>query len=413
MPGTRLSSGRPRGEEPGRPPTSQRQSAGRSSGPPPWRHRWGGGRGLLVGLLVDAPEPVAAADQGQGGREVLRGCAAGSPRWQTVRSRAASCTLTTVSVRRASGGIVESMLVAVVTHWSSTKTGPGRAAAAVAVAVVLGGQAGGDDRSSPVDPGARDRVGVAHRLCGLQPCPRAGLRIGARGGLSRRPVRRAVLARRRRGRGPCRPLAKLEAAKRAAAVQAQRDADALAEAEAASGRRDSRPGKPPVTPGNSSGNSAMTIPGGAAAPRCGARTGRGVGRRCAAPASGSTGPANGSPSPTPRRAPVAPPQPRPGGRRDPQPEPRANLDRPRLVDHAHQNGWVQGYNAQFAVTADQIILEPAGQHQPRRHRQLHPMVDGASPPPPPPCTPATSWARCCSTPATAATTPSPPPAPTG
>jgi hypothetical protein len=37
----------------------------------------------------------------------------------------------------------------------------------------------------------------------------------------------------RRGRGPCRPLAKLEAAKRAAAVQAQRDAEALAQAEAA------------------------------------------------------------------------------------------------------------------------------------------------------------------------------------
>ena len=44
------------------------------------------------------------------------------------------------------------------------------------------------------------------------------------------------------------------------------------------------------------------------------------------------------------------------GRRDPQPEPRANLTDPDSSIMPSHNGWVQGYNTQLAVTADQIIL---------------------------------------------------------
>ena len=100
------------------------------------------------------------------------------------------------------------------------------------------------------------------------------------------------------------------------------------------------------------------------------------------------------------------------GRRDPQPEPRANLTDPDSSIMPSHNGWVQGYNTQLAVTADQIILGLQVNTNPADIVSYTPMVEAVT---------ATAAALHADgelgtlllDTATAATTPSPPPAPTG
>jgi transposase len=61
------------------------------------------------------------------------------------------------------------------------------------------------------------------------------------------------------------------------------------------------------------------------------------------------------PETTPRRG-GRTPDPDRRGRRDRDPEPRANLTDPDSTIMPTKDGWIQGYNTQFAITADQIIL---------------------------------------------------------
>ncbi len=76
-----------------------------------------------------------------------------------------------------------------------------------------------------------------------------------------------------------------------------------------------------------------------------------------------------------------------------------------------KNGWVQGYNNQFAVSADQIILATQVSTNPADILSYHTMV-AATEQASSHSAPVTNSAPCSSTPATSATTPSPPPAPT-
>jgi transposase len=61
------------------------------------------------------------------------------------------------------------------------------------------------------------------------------------------------------------------------------------------------------------------------------------------------------PDTAPRRGGSAP-DPDRRGRRDRDPEPRANLTDPDSTIMPTKDGWIQGYNTQFSITADQIIL---------------------------------------------------------
>jgi len=77
--------------------------------------------------------------------------------------------------------------------------------------------------------------------------------------------------------------------------------------------------------------------------------------------------------------------PRPGRRRggrldhpdngDPKPEPKANLTDADSTIMPSRRGWVQGYNAQFAITADQIILATAISTNPADVVSYQHMVD--------------------------------------
>lgn len=63
------------------------------------------------------------------------------------------------------------------------------------------------------------------------------------------------------------------------------------------------------------------------------------------------------------------------GRGDP--EPRANLTDPDSTIMTTKNGWVQGYNVQFAITADQIILATTVSTNPADIVSYTPMVTAA------------------------------------
>jgi transposase len=63
------------------------------------------------------------------------------------------------------------------------------------------------------------------------------------------------------------------------------------------------------------------------------------------------------------------------GRRDPHPEPRGNLTDPDSSIMPTSNGWVQGYNTQFAVTTDQIIVGLQVSTNPADIASYIPMVD--------------------------------------
>lgn len=66
------------------------------------------------------------------------------------------------------------------------------------------------------------------------------------------------------------------------------------------------------------------------------------------------------------------------GRRDRDREPRANLTDPDSTIMPTKDGWVQGYNTQFAVTADQIILATAVSTNPADIVSFTPMVTAAA-----------------------------------
>jgi len=71
-----------------------------------------------------------------------------------------------------------------------------------------------------------------------------------------------------------------------------------------------------------------------------------------------------------------------------------------------KDGWVQGYNTRFAVTADQIILVTQVGMSPIDIVSYQPMFD-ATTAAAAESGPNRRWERCCSMPATPATTPSP------
>lgn len=111
--------------------------------------------------------------------------------------------------------------------------------------------------------------------------------------------------------------------------------------------------------------------------------------------------------------------PRAGGRRRdpdrtgkrPDPTPQADITDPDSGIMPTKDGWVQGYNVWFGITADQIIWATEVSTNPADVVSYDTMVTKITDTPHSWATPTRS-APCSSTPATRATPPSPPPAPT-